>query len=56
MADILIRLNQLEHAEQVIGWIDVANEKTHLRRDTELKQIKDILNKVKKAKSREQPT
>ena len=56
MADILIRLNQLEHAEQVIGWIDIANEKTHLRRDTELKQIKDILNKVKKAKSREQPT
>ncbi|ATI04093.1 hypothetical protein CPC19_11660 [Cycloclasticus sp. PY97N] len=56
MADILIRLNQLEHAEQVIGWIDIANEKTHLRRDTELKQIKDILNKIKKAKSREQPT
>lgn len=52
MADILIRLNQLAHAEQVIGWIEIANEKTPLRRDAELKKIRDVLDKIKKARTR----
>lgn len=43
MAAIFIQLNELKHAEQIIGQIETANEKTTFRRDRDLKQIKHIL-------------
>ncbi len=52
MADILLRMGQISHAEEVVMWIEEANEKTNLRRDRELEELKLLVVKIKKLRSK----
>jgi tetratricopeptide (TPR) repeat protein len=47
MADILLQAGQVSQAEEVIGWIENANEKTTFRRDKEIEQLKQLINTIK---------
>lgn len=43
MADILLRMGQISQANEVVTWIEKANEKTAYPRDEEIKQLKQLL-------------
>lgn len=47
MVDILLRVGQITQAEEVVGWIESANEKTTFRRDKEIEQLKQLISKIK---------
>lgn len=47
MADILLQAGQVSQAEEVIGWIENANEKTTFRRDKEIEQLKQLISTIK---------
>jgi len=47
MVDILLLRRQIPQAEEVVIWIEKANEKTTFRRDAEIKKLKNLLNKIK---------
>jgi len=51
MVDILLLMKQVAQAEEVVTWIEKANEKTTFRRDVELKKLKAVLARVKKSHS-----
>lgn len=50
MANILLQMGQVPQAEQIVKWIEDANEKTHLRRDKELNELKTVIANIKKSR------
>ena len=52
MVDILLLAGQISQAEEVVGWIENANEKTTFRRDKEIEQLKQLISTIKSNQSR----
>ncbi|MDX2426225.1 MAG: hypothetical protein QNK15_08230 [Cycloclasticus sp.] len=52
MVDILLRVGQITQAEEVVGWIESANEKTTFRRDKEIEQLKQLISTIKSNRTR----
>jgi hypothetical protein len=47
MADIFLRMGQITQAEEIIKWIEGANEKTTFKRDGEVEQLKRLVETIK---------
>jgi tetratricopeptide (TPR) repeat protein len=47
MADILLRMGQIPQTEEIIKWIEEANEKTAFKRDREIEQLKRLVETIK---------
>lgn len=54
MVDILLRSGQVSDAELIITWIEESNQATKLKRDHEIKQLRQLISRLKEKISSKQ--